>query len=371
MTLATSKIKTKATLREATESDYSEIERLKKEYNLTSFTQERWLELSKENPVIGRLGKHWPMGWVLEDQGKIVGHMGNVPLEYELEGERIFVATPSSWVVDKAYRSQSSELAVQLFDQSQVNLIIVSTAILPSQRAFERIGALRPPVRDYDVSLFWIVDYSMFARNYLQKKKKSLVVAPVLGLGLRLYDFLKKRNLTEEGELPIQEEMGFDADFDRFWIELKKRDRFLCVRDRETLKWHLDEALTQKKAWLYTSRVNGSIQAYSVFLRQDSREVDLHRLRLVDFQSVGGDPKVQLRGFLSKAYERAKSEGLHMLESVGFGEETRRVIESLHPHQRQLPSWMFVYRVKDAQLQKKLEDPSLWDPCFYDGDGVF
>jgi hypothetical protein len=71
---------------------------------------------------------------------------------------------------------------------------------------------------------------------------------------------------------------------------------------------------------------------------------------------------------LSWAHQRCQQEGIHMLEAYGFRPEKERVIQSLAPHRRQLPSWFYYYKTRDQALVAALVDPGIWDPCHYDGD---
>ena len=111
---------------------------------------------------------------------------------------------------------------------------------------------------------------------------------------------------------------------------------------------------------------------YAVFLRQDSPDIGLRRMRLVDFQSDGDGVKF-LHDVIEVALSRCHTEGIHVLESIGFGNVRRRQIDALAPYQRQLPSWMFWYKVsaQNPELAKALMNPDVWDPCTYDGDGYF
>ena len=166
----------------------------------------------------------------------------------------------------------------------------------------------------------------------------------------------------------------FDERFDNFWRILRAQpNRLLCVRDRAALAWRFEKPLRNGNAWVLAGTDDsGQLASYAVFLRQDSPDINLRRMRLVDFQSVG-DGATFLRRAIEYSLARCHDDRVHVLEVIGFGVVRKRQIEKLSPYRRQLPSWMFWYKAADRlpELAQSLENPELWDPCTYDGDGCF
>src|SRR5213594_3423100 len=101
-----------AKLREATFKDYEQIALLESRFGLgtlESKSYERWVHLWKSNPLYRELEPGWSIGWVLEDENrKIVGSIGNIPLSYELQGRRILAASGRAWVAERLYRGPLS-----------------------------------------------------------------------------------------------------------------------------------------------------------------------------------------------------------------------------------------------------------------------
>ena len=150
-------------LREANPADYHQIQVLDARYHLGTLTEIEWQHLYARSPFAERCGFAWPLGWVLETpENVIVGHIGNVLVEYSLNGQCLVGASANRWVVDADFRKHSTELAKGFFAQPQVDLFLNTTATWPSGRAFGRLGALRPPVEAYDIARFWILDHPAF-----------------------------------------------------------------------------------------------------------------------------------------------------------------------------------------------------------------
>ena len=115
-------------LREASFQDYEQITLLESRYGLSKLeakSYEKWIHLWQGNPAYRELQAAWSIGWVLEDEnGKIVGSMGNIPLSYEFEGRRILAASGRAWVVEAEYRSASLVLLDRVINQRGVDLYV-------------------------------------------------------------------------------------------------------------------------------------------------------------------------------------------------------------------------------------------------------
>src|SRR6267378_1491659 len=111
-------------------------------------------------PLYRELKPDWPIGWVLEDEdGKIVGSMGNIPSLYELDGRRILVASGRSWVADIAHRSASLSLLDNLLRQRNVDLYLNNTVSHNSVAAVTALECSRVPVGIWDEVAYWITNY--------------------------------------------------------------------------------------------------------------------------------------------------------------------------------------------------------------------
>jgi len=86
------------TIRETTFADYNQISALHMRNGLTVRRYDDWIAYWKGNPIYERLKRRWPIGWVLETGGKIVGSIGSIPLAYHFRGSELLAAAPCSWL---------------------------------------------------------------------------------------------------------------------------------------------------------------------------------------------------------------------------------------------------------------------------------
>jgi len=359
-------------LREARFEDHAQIAALVSKYHLYFEDYAGWTHLWANNPAYRGIEDNFPIGWVLESDGRISGYLGNVPANYEFEGKSLLSAATRAWVVDEAYRTYSPLLLGTYFQQRNVDLFLSTTVNAQSAPAYSVFQGLRVPVGVWDRALFWITDYSAFVESFLRWRGGGLLKAlsyPLAG-GLFLRDRVRRSTLRQ-AQAKVNPCSGFDDRFDAFWTTLRKqkRDVLLAVRSREALDWHFKSALADNNAWIYTIEASSDLSAYGVFLRNDHKEIGLTRMRLVDFQCLDQEraPAV-LMAMLELAADRCRQESISMLELIGLTPALERNLEQAHPHQRALSTWLYCYRANSPALAEKLRRAAVWEPWLFDGD---
>lgn len=333
------------------------------------------MHLWADNPAFREISGKFPMGWVLESSdGAIAGYLGNVPLNYELEGRRLLAATTRAWVVDTPYRSYSPLLLATYFQQSDVELFLSTTINAQSAPAYNAFQSSRVPIGQWDSALFWVTHYPGFTASFL--RKKHVLWPDALGYPLSaavlLGDRLKGSNLwSGRDALKVQPCASFDQRFDAFWLSLRKKKSniLLGVRTQESLAWHFKFALLNNRAWIYTVGNASELSAYAVFVRHDYRDIGLTRMRLADFQCLDPDRAPELLPTLLRAAAvRCRQDSIHMIEVVGFSPLLQRILKPFCPHQRALTSWLYSYKAGNSSLAEKLKSAEVWEPSLFDGD---
>jgi hypothetical protein len=359
-------------IRVATFEDYDQIAALQTQYERPTTSFERWKHYWVNNPVCHELGSSFPIGWVLErDDKKIVGYLGNIPLFCELGGQRLLASVAHAWVVDVQYRAYSLVLLDLYFSQKSVDLFLNATVGAPGFDSFNVFESLRVPAGEWDRSVFWVPNYQGFIASALAQKKiplskplSYLLSIPPAIKQMFSNGWMRDRSVREE----LQPCTAFDDRFDVFWQRLKESSPNVLLgwRTQSILEWHFGYALRNNEAWVVTAGKE-QITAYGIFVRHDNPIYGLKRLRLVDFQALDGSTKLLLP-MLGWAFEKCRREKVHMLECIGFRQDKMKVITDVAAHERKLPCWLYFYKAKDKKLAQKLTDPSVWDPCQFDGD---
>ena len=360
-------------LREAVLEDYEQISMLEDKYDLEPKSRKEWEHIWVSNPTYKDVGKQWPIGWVLEDEDRrIVGYLGNIPLWYEFRGHKLVAAVTHAWVVESPYRSYAILLLDSYFRQKNADLFLSTTLNAQGTEAFRVFKSPAVPVGRWDQSAFWITHYQGFVSSWIRKKsvRMKILILP-FSAALWVQDVLTRRPSTcDRNVAKVEPVESFDRRFDIFWGALKERYPQLLLADRsgEVLEWHFRFAIQKKDAWILTIADGSELSAYSIFCRQDKPSLGLKRMRFVDFQALDGNSS--LLPMLSWALQRCRAEGIDMLECIGICPQQNEVFESLASRQRKLPSWMYFYKARDLSLAQNLEHPQVWNPSWFDGDGT-
>ena len=169
------------TLREAQYEDGETATQLLRELGLNlpvgqDEMRYHWRRLWVDNPALNVDRPNLTKGWLLEDNGRMVGFFGNIPLLYDYCGRPIIIADASQWGVKKEYRDQTPRLAEAYFRQKNADLLLVTTGIKQTGRLFERYGGRPVPQPSYDQVLYWILNTREFLKAGLQELSISLIL---------------------------------------------------------------------------------------------------------------------------------------------------------------------------------------------------
>jgi hypothetical protein len=365
-----SEVRRPTRLREAAFTDHAQIARLESRYGLMAKSDEEWTHLWLGNPLYRTLAVGWSIGWVLEDEdGHVVGSIGNIPLPYEFEGRPILAASGCNWVSEPAYRSAALLLLDHVINQPDVDLYVNNTVTEASASAVSAFGCERVPVGRWDRSGVWDTHRQRYFETRLLQRHWPLAgpLSYALSAPVSFIDRLRSATLSE-GDVEVSACSGFDERFDDFWTDVRTihAHRLLAVRTREMLQWHYRYALRNGDVWILVVRERGGLAAYATFQRYD-RPVWGTRMRLVDFQSLDGSPAL-LPPLLARALRACRAEGIHALEVMGRWLGPGELLETAAPTPRELPTWKFVYRANTPALAASLSGPAAWVPSLYDGD---
>ncbi|MHA1598064.1 MAG: hypothetical protein ACTSV1_05015 [Alphaproteobacteria bacterium] len=329
-----------------------------------------WRRFWIDNPAFIE-GRRKPQpGWVLQDDGRMVGFFGNIPLLYYYGDRPVIVADASQWGIEKPYRADVDRLADAYFGQPDVDLLLVTTGIKPTGRIFERYGAARIGQADYDRVLYWITDATGFLRAGLRKKGYGATLASMAALAGGLPLALLKGGRPRGGAVDIDllNISDIDDGFDDLWQRKRgEADRLLACRTAACLRWHFDAPGIGTRTRLLVARKNRRLDGYAAIMREDQPEIGLKRLKIVDL-FVDGDDAGVIDGLLAEAYELARAEGCHVLELVGLPEPLRRMVSAHNPLTRAMPTWPLYYKAVTADLAAPLARAESWYITPFDGD---
>lgn len=367
------------TLREATYEDCETASELLRDLGLVmpqgrDAIRHHWQRFWIDNPALAIDRPSPAKGWLLEDDGRMVGFFGNIPLLYYYGNRPLVVADASQWGVEKGYRDQTPRLAESYFNQENADLLLVTTGIKPTGRIFDTYGGVPVPQADYDQVLYWVLDSHGFLKSGLTKKgfgsgmaaAAAAIGAPLLGAASSIGGH---RLRGGRGAIDIIGTDKIDDIFDDLWKRKQNEtERLLACRSAECLRWHFGTDNLAERTRILISSAGGVLQGYAIIMREDAAEIGLKRLKIVDL-FVANDDCAVIDGLLHAAAETGRSEGCHVLELIGLPDNLRRQITSRHrPRSRQMPTWPLFYKSMDRGLDGPLGKEATWYVTAYDGD---
>lgn len=359
-------------LRQARFEDFDQIAAVQTANGLTVKPRKEWLHLWQENPAYRQLAD-WPIGWVLEDAGgRVVGSLENVPCLYHFHGRTLVGAFGRGWAVNPEYRAYGLLLLFRQLQQPGVDLRVTNTASARTADVLSRQGWSRIPAGKWDRSALWVASYAQLLQNYLRPKTSSLLPAPLRGFRAPRFlpkEFLTKPAIRLPNGLDLRWSGKFDERFEHFWNELRDKspDVLLLDRSRKSLEWHYKYLLAQHRLWILTASDRNRLVAYAVFEHKESQRLDVSKLVLVDYQSLG-DQADLCSQMIACALKRCRKDSVPVLENVGCWLEALQPAAKRARFHRTFEGWSYLYQAPNPELATVLRAPESWYPTQYDAD---
>lgn len=360
-----------AALRELRFEDYGELRSLHERNGLSIRPEAEWREAWAGNPAFEKRRERWAIGWGLTDAaGAIVGAIGNLPVEYRLEGAPLLAAAAFAWVVDAGFRGHSLRLLLELMRQP-VDFVFSTTVTPQSEAALRALGWLRVPAGQWNRAEFWVTNCAGFARAALLRRpgfSRTWISYPV-SCALHWVEAVSRRSGWAKPGVGLEVCHRFDERWDALWerMQVERPGVLLAVRSRQALEWHFRRALARGELTVVASRGGSGLDAYAVFDRQDQPTCGLRRLRLVDWQALAGAEE-RLHAVLGWMLQRSRDEGIDVLEVSGGWLPSLKAAGLGPRFARRLPSWSYYFRAAAPQMSTLLMTPAVWTPSSYDGD---
>jgi len=365
-----------ARVREVEFGDVDAVAALQRGVGWSPATERGWRRLWVENPAHSADGPPPKRGWVLEEGARVVGFLANRLQVYWLDGHPLRAAVASAMVVAPSSRGETMKLVMAYVQQPHVDLLLNTTAAPQTSKIFEFFKFHRIPQPDYDLSYYWVLRPGPFLAAGLRKKGlpggPSRVVGAALGPLLRLEGAIRRRGPRDgqgPGSLRVLGTGDVGSDFDDLWRRrVAEGRRLLADRTAPTLRWHFAAEGRSPPARLVCAYEGARLDGYVALVRNDSAQIRLARAYVADIFVADDDPAT-VRRLLVAAARQARADGAAMLEAVGFPEPLRRLLTSFHPFSLRNDAWPFLYRAREAELDRILSEPGLWHACLFDGDG--
>jgi len=264
-------------LRNLEENDLTKLERfLSTGFPKTSpdVWKSRFRMWWRDNPA---MNIHTSRGWILENKKtEIVGFMGNVPVNFLVNGKKTTAAAAASWYVRPEVQGATSILPVLKFVGQKDMAVLLSTT--PSKRVARmnlKTGFSRAEL-PYNKKEYWYVLNHRGLFNYSLKKriqsKKVIFIIKILLFptniffaGLQILQNKRKSKASSSARIcSICTRCG--SSFTDLWQNNIKENIATLYRDAENLNWLCFSEAVKDKRYLIQCNEKGSNKLLGYFI---------------------------------------------------------------------------------------------------------
>ena len=363
-------------LREITLDDFSAIASFTEPFGFDPLrSRAEWEHLWVKNPANIANGMRCPIGWILEADGRMIGHIASVPTRYRLGDRQLLAASGRAWAVLEEYRGYGSLMLHTYLNQPGIDFAVTNTANAVSWNVHSGLGAHAVPAGRFDISPAWITRYTDVLADVVGRKKNirlpRAVFYPLAGaLAAKDSWNLLQVKLRARKDIEIAVQFGFDQRFEDFWKWLCGRypNKLLADRSLATLEWHFHYAMAEGRFWVATAVRDQQLLGYAIFVRDSYRTTgsSISRVVLADYQSLERDDAMYF-ALLESGLEKCRRDGVALLVANGLS-ASGTDLSSYAPYRRKLECPRFLYKAADPELARTLADPEPWCPSSYDAD---
>ena len=177
-------------IKEIEEKDYSQIVNLYNKYFTNQIEIQDRFNLHHLNPLVLPNKKKYSKGFVAFDERKIIGHIGAIPLEFNILGKRFTAYSTNSLVVDKNYRMIAPLLCKKFSNYKDVDFLINLTASQNASKLFQLFEFKKFDNLNNYSNNYFIINNKSFLNKFKKKFKFSF-----LFIYLCLFIYLKVFNV--------------------------------------------------------------------------------------------------------------------------------------------------------------------------------
>ena len=335
-----------------------------------------WQWLWRDNPAAAHMHTAWPIGWVLEDKGGIVGYLGNVPLRSLFKGKIVRVAAARGFAVDPHARGHSLRLAATFFSQTGADLLLNTSANAGAAAVWGLCKGFVIPQSGYNETLLWILKDRAFLMSVIRKLGQpawlanlaSAILAPAVAA--ERFVFRRATSRSSGAIISVFDPDQIDKRFDELWESTLRAfpTRLMADRSACSLRWHFGHVnAPERESKVLALSKGGELAGYAVLTREDSARLGLRRMRISDLLARNDDIAV-IDHLLVASHDFAFSAGSHTLELVGFPKLVRDRALARKPYAYRVAVTPYWYKARDSQLAQQLVAEDSWYGTPFDGD---
>lgn len=273
--------------------------------------------------------------YIVEDQGKIIGHFADIPRRFSVGGDFIQGTLSLDLMVHPNYRrggvfAQMGSYAIQRVKKENGLFMMAYPIRKETMQGLGKIGwkeVAELPTLVYPIRFRGIVN------RYLHFSLLSFFIG---GVARFFYSLIRgTRGKKKSEEVAIEKVTQLDEQFDRFWRKVLSLYSIMGVRDRVFLSWRYLRNPTRTYVF-YRAMKEGEMKGYIVLRKVDLLE--FNSAVIVDLLALDEDV---LKALVEKGIEHSQKEGSDILGCI---------VPKYHPYYRALKQNGFLATPKKFHL---------------------
>ena len=272
-------------------------------------------------------------GWLLREQGEIVGFLGSIPWKFQLGGRETTVFAGTTWRVLPEHRGMSFALKRRQMDEHEDVLHVSTTPRAEVERLLTRLGyePMRSDQGEETHSVI-VLDFESLLRAKLKGRASGKFIAKRAARPLKAFQDLRMRRLGHCAHQKVRELHEADSAFDDLWERTRNRYPTTKVRTADAINWYCFSSPELAKTLL--GYFDGDrLAGYMVFLPVERR--DMRIFECVDLWTEPGPRREVILGALvEKARRCAQKASFDLVYLPHFDRTTAAIYRRLGLLQR-------------------------------------
>lgn len=252
-------------------------------------------------------------GWLLREDGQIVGFLGSIPTCFQLGGQSLTVFNSTTWRVLPQARQQSMNLLSRLLSAAKHSIVFNTT---PNEEVTKILKALKfhpIPGLAEDRRSIAIINFEKVFLSKLGRRLPWKILARTSGPLLHLLQQFRLKNWAKSNSLRVQPISQADTTFDQLWLRTRDLYPNTNLRTADIINWYCFKNKNLEKTALGCYK-NDQLFGYALFETKFSNRHQLNILECLDLWIDPAESRV-VEALVEAALNYARK---HAIELVSF-----------------------------------------------------
>lgn len=329
-------------------------------------THDQWVWLSA-NPARGKA----PMGWVIDNNGRIDGFIGSFRQTYFREHQRFSSATSHSVIVSPRAKGGLRELIEPFLDQKDVFAVTVLNANEVGSPIYRKLGITPLPSPLHDVKLSWILAPTITVISKWMRMAATRYPALYAVFGER---FTPRSSTLFDGRMVrwpsgvhFINDLSDSSSLANLWTALRAEGKLIADRSPATLRWRLSIPGLSSPPILLGYHDEKGLCAYAMAQMSKTGPLDVPALEILDMVALDRSATVALPTLLKAVKTAAYKMGAAKVRLPLVSPQIYKALASKTGMNRDEGGWGHAF----ARFNGPQEQFADWQPTPFEGSYSF